>query len=527
MKTHKFAGNILILTIVFFVSGFNSNIANSGILNVFGGKQRDRKEVASSTSEVKAYANYCIAISLMLESNWDAAIPYLTKVIAADPLTAKAHLYISSCYFQLHQKELAIEHLEKAAVITPKDFHIHYTLGGMSQSNGNYDKAVTEFELAIGCEIGNNKLLYSNVLLSLANLYVKKHNVDKAVSCLKEVINLNITGDPSMLYYEIGKLYYNNNDIENAKNTFETVKNLNPSIHNVHGFLATCYERLGELEKAISAIKSFIKESPNSWNMHVALYRIYTQTKESDLADDHLQKAINILNKRIVLGSNDLREYITLGQLLLNQDLAKQALTILNGGLLLCKDNTEKRDIHFMLSNVYYELNQYDNVENELKKTLEIDDNLHQANNFLGYLYAERGRNLDEAIVLIQKALDVQPENAAYLDSLGWAYFKKATIDDKKNKTKEALKILKKAARISLDPEIQEHIGDVYYSYGKWNKAEKEWGKALEYTDKITGKHNLKVSERIKSKIEKLNNLRFSEKLDKRVLSNLKPANVN
>ncbi|MGR3319005.1 MAG: tetratricopeptide repeat protein [Candidatus Anammoxibacter sp.] len=528
MKIRKFNNNIVILIIVLSVTGaFGSDHVNGGIFNAFGSKQKNEEKITSSSAEVKAYANYCVAINMMLENNWEEAVKYLARVLESDPLSEKAHLFLSSCYFQLNRKELAIVHLEEASRITPDDFHIHYTLGSMFQSDGNYDKAIAEFELAIGCKVEDNKLLYGSVLLSLGNLYAKKHDIDKAVSCLNAVIDLNMTDDPSMLYYEIGKLYYNNDDLENASDTFEIVKNLNPLISNVHGYLATCYERLGELEKAAYEIKAFLKGSPNSWNMHIALYRIYNQKEDNDLADEHLQKAINILNKRIVLGSNDLDEYITLSQLLLNQDLGKQALTILNSGLLLCKDKIKRRDIHFLLSNVYYELSQFEDVEIELKMALEIDDNLHQANNFLGYLYAEEGRNLDKAIGLIQKALDVQPKNAAYLDSLGWAYFKKATANDKKNKIKEALKILRKAAQMSNDPEIQEHIGDVYYSLGKWNKAENEWTKALEFSDKVNSKNNLKVSTRLESKIEKLNDLRFSKELDKKVLSNLKHANVN
>ena len=524
MKIRKFNINILILVVVSTVTVvFGSNLAKGGIFD----RRKNEEKVASSNSEVKAYANYCVAINMMLERNWDEAVKYLTRVLESGPLSEKVHLYLSSCYFQLNQKELAIAHLEEAARITPEDFHIHYTLGSMFQASGNYDNAITEFELAIGCKVESNKLLYGNVLISLGTLYVKKHDIDKAVSCLNAVIDLNLTDDPSMLYNEIGKLYYDNDDIENASNTFEIVKELNPSFPNVHVYLATCYERLGELKKAVNEIKAFLKESPNSWNMHIALYRIYNNIEDNDLAVDHLQMAINILNESIVLGSKDLDEYITLGQLLLNQNLEKQALKILKHGLLLCKDKLKKRDIHFMLSNVYYELNQFENVEKELKMTLEIDENLHQANNFLGYFYAERGRNLDEAISLIQKALDVHPKNAAYLDSLGWAYFKKATIDDKKDKIKEALKILREAAQTSNDPEIQEHIGDVYYSLGKWNNAEKEWAKALEFSDKVNVRNNLRVSTRLKSKIKKLNDLRFSKELDKKILSNLKHANVN
>lgn len=528
---HKLNKNILIIILVFSCSGvLDCNLVNGGIFSIFQKSQKGEPKNISASSEIKAYANYCVAVNMMLENRWKDAAMYLAKTVESDPFSEMAHLYLSSCYFQLNQNELAIAHLEDAARIKPEEFDIHYTLGNIFQSSNKFDKAIAEFELAIGCKSGNNNhhILYGDTLLKLADLYVGKNDIDKAISCLKAVIDLNITNDPSRLYYEIGKLYYNNGDIKNAVDTFETAKDANPLIQNVYPYLATCYEQLGKLEDAAFAIKTFLGKSPNAWSMHLALYRIYNKIDDKDLANDHLQDAIRILNESITLGSKEPDEYITLGQIFLNKNEEKRALAVLNKCLLSCEDETKKRDIHFLLSNVYYEMNQFDNVEYELKKTLEIDDNLHQANNFLGYFYAERGRNLDEAIMLIQKALDAEPENAAYLDSLGWVYFMKAALDDKEDMVLLALEKLLKAAQLSNDPEIQEHIGNVYFSLGKWNKAEEEWIKALEYSNDVNkSRSNVKIAKRLKEKIEKLNNLKFSEKLDKKILSNVKQLNVN
>ena len=78
-----------------------------------------------------------------------------------------------------------------------------------------------------------------------------------------------------------------------------------------------------------------------------------------------------------------------------------------------------------------------------------------QALNFLGYLFADHNRNLEEARKLIARALDKDPENGAYLDSMGWVYYRLGRL-------KEARGQLEKAVAITGDPVVHEHLGDVY-----------------------------------------------------------------
>ncbi len=75
-------------------------------------------------------------------------------------------------------------------------------------------------------------------------------------------------------------------------------------------------------------------------------------------------------------------------------------------------------------------------------------------------MYAERGQNLDEAIQLIEKALEIEPENGYFIDSLGWAYYQQGRYP-------EALRELKRAVeRAKDDPVIFEHLGDAYAKNG-------------------------------------------------------------
>jgi len=95
------------------------------------------------------------------------------------------------------------------------------------------------------------------------------------------------------------------------------------------------------------------------------------------------------------------------------------------------------------------------------------------AANYLGYMLADRGVRLDESVKYIQKALHLDPNNGAYLDSLGWAYYKMDRCD-------LAEPHLEKAARLmSDDPTILEHLGRVHLRMGKDAQAVQEWERAL------------------------------------------------
>lgn len=476
--------------------------------------EKHGEETLQSNREIKAYTNFCIAVDFMLLSQWEAAVESLERTLEYDPLSQKAHLYIASCHFQLEHDALAITHMETAARISPDDFDVHYTLGTILMSKGDSAKALEAFERAIGCEsASDNAVLYGDALLNVAGLYLRQDAVDRAISCLNTIIGLELTSDPRQLYLEVGKLHYRAGNAEDSLEAFAVVKELDPSLIGIYPYMVACYEMLGRLDEAIAEADNFLSRSPNAWNMHLALSRVYRKKEDETLAAKHLQTAIDILGGSISLGSRRPDEYLVLGRLLLNQKDETRALAVVNGGLSFCEDAEIRKELYYLLSNIAYELSQLDKVELALKRVLDIDDNMHEANNFLGYLYVERGVNLDEAVVLIQKALDVQPENGAYLDSLGWAYYMMATLDDNGEMMRLALDNLHKAAGLMDDPEIQEHIGDLYYSLGKWEEAGEEWEKAMGFANDAppVRRSGVRVFNRIKEKIERLNSLKNAE----------------
>ena len=116
-----------------------------------------------------------------------------------------------------------------------------------------------------------------------------------------------------------------------------------------------------------------------------------------------------------------------------------------------------------------------------LRENLAEDATDAETCNNLGFLYAERGTNLDEALVLIETALKVEPQNAAYLDSLGWVKYRTALRDNDPAVLQAAIAALRGA--LEGEPGVavvHDHAADVLYVLGQWEDAVKGWQVALE-----------------------------------------------
>ena len=120
----------------------------------------------------------------------------------------------------------------------------------------------------------------------------------------------------------------------------------------------------------------------------------------------------------------------------------------------------------FYLASALDYIGEREEAVNILEEITEDDiASVPEAYNYLGYIYAEEGKNLDRAIFLINKALKEDPDNGAYLDSLGWTYYKKGMLDEAEEMTKKALHYL------SDDAVIREHLGDIHYKKGNYKRV--------------------------------------------------------
>jgi tetratricopeptide (TPR) repeat protein len=127
----------------------------------------------------------------------------------------------------------------------------------------------------------------------------------------------------------------------------------------------------------------------------------------------------------------------------------------------------------------------YVQAEKYFEKCLNLAPDDAEAQNYLGYMYAEQGMKLDRAKELVQKAVRSEPKNPAYLDSLGWILFKL-------RQPQEALGYILKALELSEkpDPTLYDHLGDIYVALDQLDKARDAWRKsiALDPDSRVLGK---------------------------------------
>jgi len=117
--------------------------------------------------------------------------------------------------------------------------------------------------------------------------------------------------------------------------------------------------------------------------------------------------------------------------------------------------------------------------------------------NYLGYMFAERNIRLDEAEKLISKALDLEPGNGAFEDSLGWVYYRLNKLDEAADELRMAID------KVGKDPTVHDHLGDVYFKQGKVREAIQQWEASMaEWKTAVPGDQDAVESAKVAKKLE-------------------------
>ena len=138
----------------------------------------------------------------------------------------------------------------------------------------------------------------------------------------------------------------------------------------------------------------------------------------------------------------------------------------------------DEPDLLYFLAHLYELINAKGTTEEVLQQVLRLDPAYAPASNDLGYYWADEGRNLDRAEGLIRVAVEAEPDNQSYLDSMGWVSYKRG-------KFQQAKEFLDKAIAPSSrpDPVILDHLGDVLYQLSQHDGAVATWKRSLKRLD--------------------------------------------
>jgi tetratricopeptide (TPR) repeat protein len=231
--------------------------------------------------------------------------------------------------------------------------------------------------------------------------------------------------------------------------------------------LVNAYRINRQFDKALSLGKPQYEKDPNDTKMAV----VYART----LADaNKAKKGVEILSRLLQSNPKDVDIYVNLSQVYMQDERYADAEKIIRQAEEKKLDSEmDKERLKFQLATVYERQKNFDRAESLFKEILKANPNNAVALNYIGYMLADRGVRLEEALKYVKEALAIEPYKGAYLDSLGWAFFKLNDMENAEKYLLEADQIVKN------DPIIDEHLGDLYYKTGNLAKAQDFWTKSI------------------------------------------------
>ncbi|MEW6680527.1 MAG: tetratricopeptide repeat protein [bacterium] len=201
------------------------------------------------------------------------------------------------------------------------------------------------------------------------------------------------------------------------------------------------------------------------------------------LKNEKEDEALKLIEDGLARFGEDFDLLVLYGVCLTQKKEYKRAISIFKN---LIKQSPEDDYLYFQLGVAYDGLSNKDWAIKYLYMAIRLNPKNSEGYNYIGYTWVDKGKNLGRAMRLIEKALEIEPDNPAYIDSLGWCYYKLENLD-------VALSILLKAYSLKNDdPVILEHIGDVYRDKGITKEAEKFFKLSLDKFKEEKDKQRIK-----------------------------------
>ncbi|MBU2614174.1 MAG: tetratricopeptide repeat protein [Elusimicrobia bacterium] len=361
-----------------------------------------------------------ILAGIYSEINPEKSLGYWDRYIALKPDSGDAYYRKAVVLKKLNKTEGAKKLLQKAIGLQPDDLLTRVTLAEIYESEQDYILAGDELYYCAGLD----KNTYGYYIRA-GEMYMRAKDYEKAERVFKEALPVS-KNDP-VVYFWLGLLYENRMDWKTAS---EYVEKSLTGKSDIAGYekLSYYYTQLNDVNKTLKTLEQALKLNPKSAEVNFFLGLGYMDLKKNGKAEKYFLRTVDL--------------------------------------------DPNLSDAYFYLGTIYEQSGKFDKALPNLRKVVELTPKNAVAMNYLGYCLADRDVSMDEAETLIRAALEIDPENSAYRDSLGWVYFKRGKYQEAKMEIEQASKNLK-------DPVVFEHLGDIEKALGNKKNAESFYKKAL------------------------------------------------
>ncbi len=481
-----------------------------------------------------------VAALLIQQEDYPQAIDVLKDAIKANPNDAEPYHQLAFIYAKyLKKMDQAVDYANRAIALNPADIEAYQRLCEIELAAGQEQKAIEALERATKVRSDDPSFwtqlgkLYAAVLFS-PDSQPKPDELKRVNEIFKKAVE-NAKDDPAILK-DAADYYASSQQLKEAIPLYLRVIELQPDDANAREKLATGFILTDQRGKAVELLEQIIKEHPEKYQPYDLLAQVLDDEARSLQRENRLEEAKAKFAKvaanyeqSLLINPNHAGTYLRLAELLLGplkdperavrflaearrrfpgapeivyylaiaQREAKQTQRAVVTFEEALRDAQLDQDNEIVNAKFYFnygvtaeQAGLYEKAADLLRRSITLDPaNAAEAYNYLGYMWADHNMHLDEAREMIERALESDPNNGSYLDSLGWVEFRQGKFDQALADLLRAVKNMDRE-----DPIVFEHIGDTYLKLHRVSEALESWQKAFALDPK-----NTKLAEKIES----------------------------
>ena len=435
-------------------------------------------------------AQQALSEILVANNKLNEAKPILQKLLLKEKTRASGFLYLNSLLSRVQDKKAVLTLVTDLAQPYPKLAEAHFAIAHAAWIIK--DQKTYEKELA---SINQIKPDWEMPILFKGQILAQE-SAERALAFYSEFLNKYPKSNEVRLEY--AKLLTNGRKFNEAKNEFIKLVNTANSSSEITIAVGLLSVELEDYDLAEKYFLQSLKRNPKDKDqIFIYLAKIADKKNQNETAITWLNKINN--------GPHFIESKLIAAEIIAKKESIDKALIFLNGlkanspeenlsliqskTSLLTRANRHQEAFQLMqneASNFAHspefkfdyalladKLHKYDLMEKLLREAIKIKPDYAVAYNALGYSYADRNINLEDAKKYIEVALSIAPNNHYILDSMGWLYYRLGKLDS-------ALSFIQKAYDIQSDPEIAAHLGEILWVQGKKKEAEDIWQLSLQ-----------------------------------------------
>ncbi len=388
------------------------------------------------------------------------ALTSLQRAAELEPYRAATRLRLAECYARLGERGRAEEEYTRAIQLDPRMQAARSALATMYREDGRLDDAITVYQDALAQEPEHDA-----TLSALLELLLDTRRYEDAAALLEPRYAAGVLDARQQHVY--GWLLLQLNDYEKAEKVLEPLAEMRGS-GGIDMLLGELAMRQGRADEARGHFEAAVRKQPDECSAHVSLVGAMIQELR-DASGRLSPSAPNDAVREVLAAASRVtppdayRCNVFLGIAYAQLRDFESALRHLEAGHALDPKDT---DVLFNLAMAHQELGHFERALSYGRNVLDLEPENPAALNFVGYILAERGVELEDSEEMIRRALAVEPDNGYYVDSLGWVFYQRGDYEQAAFELERAVLLTE-----NKDPIILEHLGDAYVKMGRLDGA--------------------------------------------------------